>query len=77
MQLEQGHIHTWKDLAKEFLKHYRYNLNVAPSRIHLQNLTHESIESLKEYTKRWRELVDCGQPPMLDRDLNDVFMGTL
>lgn len=33
MQLEQGHIHTWKDLAKAYLNHYQYNVDVAPSRI--------------------------------------------
>lgn len=33
MQLEQGYIQTYKDLAKAFLKHYQYNRDVAPSRM--------------------------------------------
>lgn len=28
IQLEQSHIHTWKDLAMRFLKHYQYNTDM-------------------------------------------------
>lgn len=43
----------------------------------LKNITQKSIDSFKEYGQRWRELVAQVQPPMLDRELTDMFMGTL
>ncbi|KAI5405471.1 hypothetical protein KIW84_052309 [Lathyrus oleraceus] len=34
-------------------------------------------ESFKEYAQRWRELAARVQPPMLERELTDMFIGTL
>ena len=39
MQLERTHIHTWREMAEAFLKHYQYNTDIAPSCTQLQNLT--------------------------------------
>lgn len=43
----------------------------------LQNLTQKSNESFKAYAQRWKELDTCVQPPMLDREIIDMFMDTL
>ena len=77
MQLERTHVSTWGELADAFLKHYHYNTAMAPSRAQLQNMTQKSDESFKEYAQRWRELAARVQPPLLDRELVDLFMGTL
>lgn len=77
MQLERNNIHTWKDLAMAFLKQYQYNTNIAPSRTQLQNLSQKSDESFKEYAQRWKEVSAHIQPPMLDRELVDVFLSTM
>lgn len=37
MGLEQSKIRTWKDLSGTFLKKYKYNLNMTPTRLQLQN----------------------------------------
>lgn len=50
-------MHTWKDLAEEFSKEYKYNIDMALTPTQLQNLTQKSNESFKEYARRWRELV--------------------
>ncbi|XP_050876603.1 uncharacterized protein LOC127080316 [Lathyrus oleraceus] len=77
MQLESTTIRTWKDLAEAFLKHYQYNTDMAPNRTQLQSLTQKSEESFKEYAQRWRELEARVQPPLLEKELIDMFMGTL
>ncbi|XP_050875576.1 uncharacterized protein LOC127079204 [Lathyrus oleraceus] len=77
MQLEGNHIHTWRDMAEAFLKHYQYNTDMAPNRMQLQNLTQRSEESFKEYAQRWRESAARVQPPLLERELVDMFMGNL
>jgi hypothetical protein len=77
MQLEGNHIHTWREMVEAFLKHYQYNTDMAPNRTQLQNLTQRSEESFKEYAQRWRELAARVQPPLLERELVDMFIGNL
>lgn len=77
MQLEGTHIRTWREMAETFLKHYQYNTDMAPNRMQLQNLMQISEESFKEHTQRWRELAARVQPPLLERELVDMFMGNL
>ena len=52
-------------------------MDMAPSRTQLQSLCQKSGESFKEYAQRWRELAARVQPPMLERELADMFIGTL
>ena len=35
MKLEKTHIRCWKDLARAFVKHYQYNMDMAPNRTQL------------------------------------------
>ncbi|PNX69264.1 hypothetical protein L195_g056623, partial [Trifolium pratense] len=74
--LERSQIQTWKDLDA-FLKQYKYNLDMAPNRMQLQNLSQKSSESFKEYAQRWRELVARVEPSLLEKELVDTFMSTL
>ncbi|XP_058732769.1 uncharacterized protein LOC131604341 [Vicia villosa] len=76
-QLERTNIRTWKDLAKAFFKHYKHNSDMVPTRIQLQGLTQKVDESFREYAQRWRELAARVQPPLLERELIDMFMDTL
>ena len=50
---------------------------MAPSRTQLQGMVQKSEESFKEYTQRWCKPAARVQPPLLDRELIDLFMGTL
>lgn len=49
MSLERSKIRSWKDLSKAFLKQYKYNLDMAPTRLQLQNQACKRNETLKEY----------------------------
>lgn len=77
MQLDRAHIRTWKDLADVFLKQYKYNLDMAPNYMQLENLDQRNNEYFKEYAQRWRKLVARVQPPLLERELVDMFISTL
>ncbi|XP_050897422.1 uncharacterized protein LOC127104276 [Lathyrus oleraceus] len=77
MQLERMHIRTWRELAEAFLKHYQYNSDMAPNRTQLQSLSQKPDESFKEYAQRWRDLAARVQPPLLERELINMFVDTL
>ena len=34
-------------------------------------------EGFKEYAQKWRDLAGRVQPPLIDRELVDMFLGTL
>lgn len=77
MQLEHTYIRTWRDMENAFLKHYQYKTDMASNRTQLQILTQNTDESFKGYAQRWRELAAKVQPPLLERELVDMFMSTL
>jgi hypothetical protein len=77
MQLEGCRIQSWRDLANAFIKQYQYNLDMAPSRTQLQNMTQKEGESFKVYAQRWRELAAQVRPPLLETELVDMFTNTL
>lgn len=60
-----------------FLRHYQYNIDMAPSRAQLQSLSQGVNESFKEYAQKWKELAARVQPPMPEKEMIDMFMGTL
>lgn len=77
VQLERSHVHTWRNLVEAFLKHYQYNMDMAPNHTQLQNLSQRYNELFQEYAQRWRELASRVQRPILDNELVDMFIGTL
>lgn len=64
-------------MVEEFVRHYQYNISMAPNRTQLQSLTQGPNESFKEYAQKWCELAARVQPLMMERELIDMFMGTL
>ncbi|XP_058784596.1 uncharacterized protein LOC131659422 [Vicia villosa] len=77
VQLERTHIYSWRDLVEAFIKHYQYNVDMAPNRTQLQSLVQGSKDSFKEYDQKWRELAAKVQPPIAEREMIDMFTSTL
>ena len=75
--LERSRIHSWKDLAEAFVKQYKYNIDMAPDRMELQNMRKRDQESFKEYAQRWRETAARVQPPLSEREIVTIFIETL
>ncbi|KAJ9145779.1 hypothetical protein P3X46_028121 [Hevea brasiliensis] len=77
IQLDRSKLRSWKDLADAFLKQYKFNCDVAPTRRDLQNLVQKDRESFKEYAQRWREKAAEVHPPVTDNELCSLFIETL
>ncbi|KAJ9182322.1 hypothetical protein P3X46_006326 [Hevea brasiliensis] len=77
IQLDKSKLRSWKDLADAFLKQYKFNCDVAPTRRDLQNLVQKDKESFKEYAQRWREKAAEVYPPVTDNELCSLFIETL
>ncbi|XP_050916735.1 uncharacterized protein LOC127131890 [Lathyrus oleraceus] len=77
MKLERNHVQSWMDLANAFLNQYKYNLDMAPDRMQLRALSQESNESFRGYAQRWKELAARVEPPLLDKEVMELFRDTL
>ncbi|CAJ2662222.1 unnamed protein product [Trifolium pratense] len=77
MQLEGNQILSWRDLANAFIKQYQYNIDMAPDRTQLQNMSQKEGEPFRVYAQRWRELAAQVRPPLLEAELVDIFTNTL
>ena len=76
-QLNGANICSWEDLATAFYKQYQYNADLAPTRTQIQGMSMGAGEGFKEYAQKWRDLAGRVQPPLTDRELVDMFLGTL
>ncbi|TYK16441.1 uncharacterized protein E5676_scaffold21G002390 [Cucumis melo var. makuwa] len=77
IQLDNAHIHVWKDLADAFLKQYKHNIDMALDRLDLQQMEKKSSESFNEYAQRWRDMPAEVQPPLTDKEMTSMFMNIL
>ena len=76
-QLDGTKVRNWEELATAFYKQYQYNADLAPTRTQLQGMSLGLGEGFKEYAQQWRDLAGRVQPPVTDRELVDMFLGTL
>ncbi|XP_050887174.1 uncharacterized protein LOC127092358 [Lathyrus oleraceus] len=77
MKLERNHVQSWLDLANAFFEQYKYNMDITPDRMQLRALSQEDNESFRGYAQRWRELATRVEPPLLDKELMELFRDTL
>jgi len=77
MHLEPARIRSWRDLVDAFLNQYKYNVDMAPDRLQLQNMSKKGSETFKEYAKRWRDLAAQVETPLDDREMMAMFINTL
>ena len=55
MKLDCNQIHTWSDLVKAFLAYHI--VDIAPDHMSLMTMENKEIESFKDYTQRWHDIV--------------------
>jgi len=75
--LKASHIRSWMDLVDAFLKQYKYNMDIAPDWLQLQNMAKKDAESFKEYAQQWRELASQVEPPLHDKEMVEMFVNML
>jgi len=52
MLLEPARVRSWKDLVDTFLKQYKYNMDMTPNKMQLQNMMKKNSQTFKEYAQR-------------------------
>nr|XP_016492026.1 PREDICTED: uncharacterized protein LOC107811583 [Nicotiana tabacum] len=52
--------HIWDDLARDFVRQFQYNIDIAPDRNSLSNLKKKPSESFREYAIKWHEQASRG-----------------
>ncbi|XP_050895901.1 uncharacterized protein LOC127102590 [Lathyrus oleraceus] len=77
LTLDQSRIKSFQDLSDAFIKHYKYNMDLAPDRRQLLSMTQKNSETFKEYAQRWREIASQVEPPLTDKELADWFVDTV
>ena len=76
-KLSRENVRSWTDLAKAFLVQYKYMTNSETDRISLQNIEKKATKIFRKYAHKWRDLATQVQPPMIDKELNKMFLNTL
>lgn len=77
MNLDPRKIRFWKDLYDAFLNQYKYNMDMAHTRLQLQNQVQWFNVTFKECVQRWCEMGSRVNPTLTDTELVDIFMETL
>ena len=77
MGLDSANIRSFNDLGEAFVKHYKYNVDMAPDRDQLRAMSHKEKETFKEYAQRWRELAAQIVPPLEEKEMTKIFLKTL
>uniref|UniRef100_A0A1S3YX47 G-patch domain-containing protein n=1 Tax=Nicotiana tabacum TaxID=4097 RepID=A0A1S3YX47_TOBAC len=71
---EVSRWHIWDDLARDFVRQFQYNIDIAPDRNSLSNLKKKPSESFREYAVKWREQASRVKPPMDETEMVSVFL---
>ncbi|XP_033514030.1 uncharacterized protein [Nicotiana tomentosiformis] len=69
-----SHWHIWDDLARDFVRQFQYNVDIAPDRNSLTNFKKKTTESFREYAIKWREQEVRVKPPMDETEMVNVFL---
>nr|XP_016443025.1 PREDICTED: uncharacterized protein LOC107768415 [Nicotiana tabacum] len=69
-----SHWHIWDDLARDFVRQFQYNVDIAPNINSLSNLKKKASESFREYAIKWREQAARIKPPMDETEMVSVFL---
>ncbi|XP_030444408.1 uncharacterized protein LOC115666904 [Syzygium oleosum] len=70
-------LKTWEDLSDAFIRQYKFNIDVAPSREDLIRTEKKKTETFKAYATRWRALAVQITPELTEKEMLDTFMKTL
>lgn len=65
---------NWSAMAKDFVRRFVYNVEIAPDRYSLERIKQKSTESYREYAYRWRKNAARVRPPMSEDEIIEVFV---
>ncbi|XP_075086507.1 uncharacterized protein LOC142169173 [Nicotiana tabacum] len=74
MDQDITHWHVWDDMARDFVRQFQYNTDIAPDRNSLSILKKKTTESFHEYAVKWCEQDARVKPPMDEAEMVVVFL---
>ncbi|XP_070005000.1 uncharacterized protein [Nicotiana sylvestris] len=74
MDQDMSRWYIWDDLARDFVRQFQYNVDIAPDRNSLTNLKKKPSENFREYAVKWREQASRVKPPMDEIEMVTVFL---
>ncbi|KAF8393866.1 hypothetical protein HHK36_020064 [Tetracentron sinense] len=75
--IDHTKLKVWRDLAKVFLDHFRFNTTDVANRMDVQRMYKKSTETFKQYAHRWRGVAAQVKPPMSETEMVSTFISTL
>ncbi|XP_060177795.1 uncharacterized protein LOC132607732 [Lycium barbarum] len=61
-------------MVQDFVRQFRYNIDIVPDRNSLTSMKKKPTESFREYAIKWREQASRVKPPMKESEMIDVFI---
>jgi len=58
------------------MRQYKFNIDVGPDRLNLQAMEKNNKESIREYARRWSEVAAQVNPPVLEKEMINLFSNT-
>ncbi|XP_070016391.1 uncharacterized protein [Nicotiana sylvestris] len=71
---EITHWHVWDDMARDFVRQFQYNVDIAPDRNSLSKLKKKITETFYEYAVKWYEQAARAKPPIDEIEMVTVFL---
>ncbi|XP_070007603.1 uncharacterized protein [Nicotiana sylvestris] len=71
---ETTHWHVWDDMARDFVRQFQYNMDIAPNINTLSNLKKNITKSFREYAVKWREQAARVKPSLDEVEMVTVFL---
>ena len=77
MGLDSPQIRNFNDIGEAFVRRYNYNVDMAPDRDQLCDMSQKEKETFKQYAHRWHEIVAQVSPPLEEKEMTNLFLKTL
>jgi len=77
MNLDRAEIRTFNDLCEAFVQQYKFNVDMAPDRSDLQDMTQKDNETFREYAQRWRNIAAQVSPRLEEKEMTKLFLKSL
>ncbi|XP_015074763.1 uncharacterized protein LOC107018719 [Solanum pennellii] len=69
-----SHWHIWDDIAQDFVRQFKYNIDIMLDRYTLSNMRKKPSESFREYVIKWREQAARVKTPLNEKELVDIII---
>ncbi|XP_070043287.1 uncharacterized protein [Nicotiana tomentosiformis] len=66
--------HAWDDIARDFVRHFQYNIDIVRDRSSISKMEKKPEESFREFGLRWREQVTRVSPPIDEEEMVKLFL---